>query len=129
MMVKLGSSDSALIVGSSVLITAVTLGWFDLGECYEIEVDDGLQCLRGGTVAEALRKCGEPIGIFGLQCQQLVDRVTPASGAAPSIYWSACLGRDGRRLRRTAGPMASLALSDRSTAASFRCHRMWATAS
>jgi hypothetical protein len=55
MMVKLGSSDNALIIGSSVLITAVTSGWFDLGECCEIEVDDGLQCLRGGTVAEAVK--------------------------------------------------------------------------
>jgi hypothetical protein len=125
MTVKLGSSDSALFCRLvPVLITAVTSGWFDLGECCEIEVDNGLECLRDGTVAEAVRKCGEPIGVFGLQCQQLVDRVTPAPGAAPSVRWSACLGCDGRRLRRTAGPMASLALS-----VAQRVLALWFTAS
>ena len=59
----------------------------------------------------------EPIGILGLQRQQIDDRVTPTLGAAASrgldrrVSWPRRSGRGRRRRRQLAGAIASLALS------------------
>jgi len=48
-------------------ITTVSTRWHDGSEFIEIEFDDGLQCLGGGAVAEAVGQSVAPGGIFSLQ--------------------------------------------------------------
>ena len=48
------------------LITAVASGRVDLGECEQVEIDDGLECLRSGAVAQAVGQSAEPISVLGL---------------------------------------------------------------
>jgi len=111
MVAQPGSSDSAFLAFSLDLITAIASGQIDLGECEQVELDDGLECLRSEAVAQAVWQSAEPIGVLGLERQQFANRIAPTLGAATSIDWPACSDRDGYRLRQSASAMASLALS------------------
>ena len=50
----------------------------DRGEPIEVEFDDSLQGFGGGGVAQALRQCLPPGGVFRLQRDQFADGVSPA---------------------------------------------------
>ena len=45
------------------LITAVASGRVDLGECKQVELDDGLEGLRSGAVAQADAGVGRRLGV------------------------------------------------------------------
>ena len=68
-------------------ITTVSTRWHDGSEFIEIEFDDGLQCLGGGTVAKAVGQGVAPGGVFGLQGEEFGD------GVAPSLWSGASIGR------------------------------------
>jgi hypothetical protein len=66
-------------------VPAVSPGWYDGGERFEIEFSDGLESLGGGAVAKAIGKCFEPGGIVGLQGEEFVDGVMPALRAGTAV--------------------------------------------
>src|SRR6478736_5888670 len=61
-----------------VSIASVATRWLDRGEQIQIEIDDGLQRLRGGGIAQAIRQGVAPGGIFGLQSKQFGHSIGPA---------------------------------------------------
>jgi hypothetical protein len=59
---------------------------FDVGEGVKIELDDRLQCLGGGAVAEAFGQGVAPCAVFGLQDEQFGDCVPPSlRSGAPAV--------------------------------------------
>ena len=98
--------NSPVRYGSVATISAWRL---DLGEVGQIEVDDDLERLGRGGVAQAIWQVIGPGGVFGLQSEQLGD------GGVPALRPGAAIGRstvaDGNsRLFRLAGAISSLAL-------------------
>ena len=77
----------------------------DRAQLVKIKIDDRLQCLASGAVAQRFREEVEPGGILGLQRNQLGDRSTPALRPA------ARLGRANRADCRCATAGAALAIA------------------
>src|SRR4051794_21885481 len=67
-----------------VSIASVATRWLGCGEQIQIEIDDGLQRLRGGGIAQAVRQGLAPTGVFGLQSKQFQPRhrTSAAGGCA-----------------------------------------------
>jgi hypothetical protein len=80
----------------------------DVGKDVKIELDDGLQCLGGGAVAEAVRQGVAPGGVFGLQGEQFGDCVTPSLWSGASIRRSAIADRWWRLLGLPTGTISGL---------------------
>jgi hypothetical protein len=80
----------------------------DIGKSVEIEVDDGLQCLCGGAVAEAFGRCVSPGGVFGLQGEQFGDRIVPSLWSGTSIRRSAITDQRCRLPGVPAGAISGL---------------------
>ena len=59
-------------------VASVSPGRLDVGKGFEIEIDDGLQRLSGGRVAQPVGHGIGPGGVFGLERDQLGDRVAPS---------------------------------------------------
>jgi hypothetical protein len=59
----------------------------DGGQFVEVEIEDGLQGLPGGGVAQRFGQRLEPSHVVALQGDELGDRVAPALMAAAAIDW------------------------------------------
>ena len=73
-------------------VAAVAAWRDDVGECFEIEFDDGLERL-GGRGRRGFRASLVPGGVFGLQGEQFGNGITPALGSGAFVL--------GRRYRMT----------------------------
>jgi hypothetical protein len=67
------------------LIPAETPGRFDRLEFVEVEVDDDLQRLGGGSFLKAVGQGLEPRPILGLEGEQDSDGIAPAPGTASVV--------------------------------------------
>ena len=59
----------------------------------EIEINDRLQCLTGGALAQRFGHCLEPSDIFRLQGEQFGDRCVPTLGPSTPpqrVSWARC---------------------------------------
>jgi hypothetical protein len=100
-----------LVVGSSGgSVAAVTAGWGDGGERFEIEVGDGLEGLGGGTVAEGFGERLEPGDVVGLQGEEFFDGISPALRAGAAIGGTTISDEGLTLLVLVAGAVAGLAL-------------------
>src|SRR3954462_5547539 len=70
-----------------VSIASVATRWLGCGEQIQIEIDDGLQRLRGGGIAQAVRQGLAPTGVFGLQSKQFSHGIGPALRAGAPVGW------------------------------------------
>jgi len=50
----------------AALVTVVASWRLDIGKCDQVEIDDGLERIGRGAVAQAVGQCREPVGILGL---------------------------------------------------------------
>jgi hypothetical protein len=66
-------------------IAPVTTRWYDCDECVEVEIDYGLKCLGGGTIAQAVGQRIMPSDILCLQLDQPGDGVGPTLSSGPSV--------------------------------------------
>jgi hypothetical protein len=57
----------------------------DSDECVEVALDNGLECLGSGTVAQAVREHLMPGDILGLQRDQPGDGIVPTLSSGPSV--------------------------------------------
>jgi hypothetical protein len=104
--VKRISSCASLILLSS--IAPVAARWHDRHEFFEVEIDNGLKRLGGGTIAQAVGQRVVPGGILGLQRDQLGDGVVPALSSGPSVRRSAVTDLGKRLLGLAAGAISRL---------------------
>jgi hypothetical protein len=82
----------------SDLVTAKPSRRSDLGEVVEVEIDDLLKRLGGGSIAQAFGQGVEPSGILGLQSKQLGDGVSPALRTTAPVCCRASADRGLRLL-------------------------------
>ena len=64
------------------LVATVSAGRLDIGNVGWVEVDDGLERLGRGSVAQRVRQGVCPGGVFDLQGEQLGYGVVPTLGSA-----------------------------------------------
>src|SRR3954469_12778748 len=60
-----------VVLRDSLLVASISAGRVDGCEGVEIEVDERLECLGRGAVAEGVRHRCDPVGIFCLQGEQV----------------------------------------------------------
>ena len=84
------------------LVATVSAGRLDIGNVGWVEVDDGLERLGRGSVAQRVRQGVCPGGIFDLQGEQLGYGVVPTLGSAAAVGRSA-IADGGSRLICLAG--------------------------
>ena len=97
--------NSPLRYGS---VASVATWWLDVGEVGEIEVDDGLERLGRGGLAQRVWQPIGPGSVFGLQGEQLGDGVVPALRPAAAVGRPA-IADSSSRLLGLAGAVAGLA--------------------
>ncbi len=78
-------------------IAPVAARWHDRHEFFEVEIDNGLKRLGGGTIAQAVGQRIVPGGILGLQRDQRGGGVVSPLSSGPSVRWPAVTDL-GRRL-------------------------------
>jgi hypothetical protein len=86
----------------------------------KIEIDDCLQRLSGGAVAQRLGQHVQPGGIFGLQHDEDRDRGTPLLRSAGALDWARRARRWRRAVANLALAIASLALGATQRALTLR---------
>ena len=94
------------LVGGS--IAPVAARWHDCGERVEVEIDNGLKGLGGGTIVQAVGQRVVPGGILGLQRGQPGHGVVPALSSGPSVRWPAVADLGERLLGLAAGAISRL---------------------
>ena len=85
----------AVLADSPFSISPEATGWLDGEQFVEIEINDRLQCLTGGALAQRFGHCLEPSDIFHLQGEQFGDRCVPTLGPATrprGVSWARCGG-------------------------------------
>ena len=80
----------------ALLIAAIAARQFDASQVGEVELDNGFERLGGRAALQTVGKRCQPIGIRGLQRQQLADGVAPALRSAAAIRRAAWTGSDRR---------------------------------
>jgi hypothetical protein len=66
-------------------VAPVAARWHDCDERVEVEIDNGLKRLGGGTAAQAVGQRIMPSDILGLQLDQPGDGVVPTLSSGPSV--------------------------------------------
>ena len=87
------SSGTAVLADSASSIPPEATGRLDGEQFVEIEINDCLQCLTGGAVAQRFGHCLEPSDIFHLQGEQFGDRCVPTLGPSTPpqrVSWARC---------------------------------------
>ena len=119
---KVPTENSSLRSGS---IASIATGRLNVGEGIKIEIDNGVQGLGGGAVAEAIWQGVAPGGVLGLQSEQFGDRVTPALRSGASICRSAIADRGKWLLLLPAGTVPGLSFGITQSVAPFRLAASW----
>ena len=89
-------------------IAPVAARWHDCDERVEVEIDNGLKRLGGGTIAQAVGQRVVPGGILGLQRDQPGDGVVPALSSGPSVRRPTVTDLGKRLLGLAAGAISRL---------------------
>jgi hypothetical protein len=87
------SSGTAVLADSASSIPPEATGRLDGEQFVEIEINDRLQCLTGGALAQRFGHCPEPSDIFRLQGEQFGDRCVPTLGPSTPpqrVSWARC---------------------------------------
>jgi hypothetical protein len=92
--------------GTALSVSPKTARWLDAGQLVEIKIDDGLQCLTGGAVAQCLGQRIEPCCILDLERQECGDRAVP-------LLRSASLADRPRQAPRWCRSIVDLSLAKR----------------
>jgi hypothetical protein len=101
-------------------IASITTWQFEVVEGVEIEIDDSLQSLGGGVVAQVFWLRVAPSGVFGLQGEEFGDRVAPTPRPGASIDWPAIADQVRRLLVFLTGAISGLSLGVAESVATFR---------
>jgi len=100
-------------------IASIATWQFDIIEGIKIEIDDGLQSLGGGVVAEVFWQGFAPAGVIGLQGEKLGDSVTPTLRSGASIDWPSIVDRGRRLMVPLTGAISGLPLGVAESVATF----------
>jgi hypothetical protein len=85
---------------SALSIASEAVRRLDSDEFVEVEIENGLQCLTGGSVAQRLGQCFEPLRVLVLQGDEFGDGIVPALMAAAAVGGSAVADDRGAGVAR-----------------------------